>query len=123
MPNLFTNAPLDETIELLANGAFTNNRFNTTYDLNFTKTDLVDLLSVVTKGQLFQFNGALYEQTHGVVMGSPLGPLLANVFMSSIEENLEREGKLPFFYRRYVDDTLAIMPNIAINKVFGVLQT
>ena len=35
-----------------------------------------------------------------------------NVFMSSIEENLEREGKLPSFCRRYVDDTLTIMPNI-----------
>ena len=44
--------------------------------------------------------------------GPPLGPLLANVFMSYIEEKLEREGKLPSFYRRYVDDTLTIMPNI-----------
>ena len=63
------------------------------------------LLNVATKGQLFQFNGALYEQTDGVTMGSPLGPLLANVFMSHIEENLEREGKTPFFLskicRRY----------------------
>lgn len=32
--------------------------------------------------------------------------------MSSFEENLERENKLPSFYRRYVDDTLTIMPNI-----------
>ena len=43
-------------------------------------------------------------------MGSPLGPLLANVFMSSIEENLEREGKLPSFYGRFVDDTPTITP-------------
>ena len=110
--SLFTNVPLYETIELLANRAFTNNWFNKTYHLNLTKTDLVDLLSVATKGQLFQFNDALYEQTDGVAMGSPLGPLLANVFMSHIEENLEREDKLPSFYRRYVDDTLTIMPNI-----------
>ena len=74
-----SNVPLEETIRLLTNRAFTNNWFNTTYDLNFTKTDLVDLLSVATKGQLFQFNGALYEQTDGVAMGSPLGPLLAYV--------------------------------------------
>ena len=40
---------------------FPNNWFNTTYDLNLTKTDLVDLLSVATKGQLFQ-----YGQTDGV---------------------------------------------------------
>ena len=45
-------------------------------------------------------------------MGSPLGPVLANIFMSHIEENLEREDKLPSFYRRYVDDTLTIMPII-----------
>ena len=108
----FTNVPLDETIQLLGNRAFANNWFNTTYDLNLTKTDLVDFLSVPTKGQLFQFNGALYEQTDGVAMGSSLGPLLANVFMSHTEENLEREDKLPSFYVRYVDDTLAIIPNI-----------
>ena len=109
--SLFTNVPLDETIQLLAKRAFTTNWFNTTYDLNLTKMDLVDLLSVATKEQLFQFNGALYEQTDGVAMGSPLGPLLANVFMTHIEEKLEREGKLLSFYRRYVDDTLTIMPN------------
>ena len=103
MSSLFTNVPLDETVEVLANWAFTKNCFNTTYDLNLTKTYLVDLLSVATKEQLFQFNGALCEQTDGV------NPLLANVFMSHIEENLKREGKLLSFYRRYVDDTLTNM--------------
>ena len=41
--SLFTNVPLDETIEFLANRVFTNNCFNTANDLNLTKTDLVDL--------------------------------------------------------------------------------
>ena len=100
MSSLFTNVPLDETIEVLTNWAYTNNCFNITYDLNLTKTDLVDLLSVATKEQPFQFNGALCEQTDGV------NPLLANVFMSHIEENLKREGKLSSFYQRCVDDTL-----------------
>ena len=61
LSSLFTNVPLDETIEFLANRVFTNNWVNTTYDLNRTKTDLVDLLNAATKGQLFQFNGALCE--------------------------------------------------------------
>ena len=65
---------LDETIQLLGNGAFTDNWFNTKYDLNLTKTDLVDL-SVATKEHLFLFNGALYEKTDCVAMGSPIGPL------------------------------------------------
>ena len=43
-------------------------------------------------------------------MGSTLGPVLANVFMYSIKERLEQEGKMPTYYRRFVDDTLTIMP-------------
>ena len=103
--------PLDETIAILTEKAFRDNWFNSTYNLTILKEDLTDLLNVSTKGQLFQFNGALYEQTDWVEMGSPLGPLLANVFMSSWEEKLELVGKLPDYYRRYVDDTLTIIPN------------
>ena len=84
--SLLTNVPLDETIKILADRAFVNNWFNSEYNLNISKQDLIDLLGVATKGQLFQFNDSLYEQIDGVAMGSPLGPLLANVFMSSIEE-------------------------------------
>ena len=103
--SLFTNVPLEETIQLLADKAFINNWFNETYHLNLNKLDLVDLLRAATKDQLFTFNGQLYEQTDGVATGSPIGPLLANAFMCSIEETLEREGKMPTYYKRFVDDT------------------
>ena len=42
-------------------------------------------------------------------MGSPLGPLMANTFLCSLEKQLKLRNKLPSFYRRYVDDTLTIM--------------
>ena len=109
--SLFTNEPLEETLQLLADKAFINNWFNETYHLNLNKLDLVDLLRAATKDQLFTFNGQLYEQTDGVAMGYPFGPLLTNAFMCSIEETLEREGKMPTYYKRFVDDTLTIMPN------------
>ena len=51
-------------------------------------------------------------------MGSPLGPLLANVFMCSIEDKLDQDGKLPSYYRRYLDDTFTIMPDIASGQIF-----
>ena len=69
--SLFTNVPLDKTIKILADRAFRDNWFNSEYDLNISKQDLIDLLGVATKGQLFQFNGSLYEQIDGVAMGSP----------------------------------------------------
>ena len=54
---------LDETIQLLIDMAFTNNWFNETYEIHLSREDLVDLLKAATKGQLFIFNGQLYEQT------------------------------------------------------------
>ena len=52
-------------------------------------------------------------------MGSPLGPLMADTFMCSTKDWLQDQGKLPEFYKHYVDDdTLSIMPNVKIWEPF-----
>ena len=71
---LFTNVPLDETINILVNKAFADDWFNKTYGLNLQKDQLVKLLETATTNQHFQFDGQLYEQMDGVAMGSPLAP-------------------------------------------------
>lgn len=109
---LFTNIPVDETIQILADKAFSDDWFNKTHGLQLQKEQLIELLEVAVKDQLFQFDGELYEQTDGVAMGSPLGPLLANTFMCHIEEKLEEDGQMPNYYKRYVDDTFSIMPDL-----------
>ena len=116
--SLFTNVLLEETIEIIVKKAFVDDRFNETHNLNITKPDLVQLLEVATKNQLFQFDGKLYEQIDGVAIGSPLGPLMANAFICSIEEKLGQDNKLPDFYRRYVDDTLAGMKDVSAAEAF-----
>ena len=65
---LFTNVPLNETINILVNKAFADDWFNKTYGLNLQKDQLVKLLKIATTNQLFQFDGQLYEQTDGVAM-------------------------------------------------------
>jgi len=90
--SLFTNVPVDETIEILAEKAFKDDWFNKEFDLNITKTDFIELLEVATKYQLFQFEGNLYEQVDGVAMSSPLGPLMANALMCIIEEKLKNQN-------------------------------
>ena len=100
-----------ETIDILVDKAFEGDWFNKTHGTQLQKHQLTDLLEIATTNQLFQFNGKLYEQTDGVAMGSPLGPLLANVFMCHIEHQLEQRNMIPSFYQRYVDDTLVTMPN------------
>ncbi|XP_078355722.1 uncharacterized protein LOC144640479 [Oculina patagonica] len=58
---LFTNVPLEETIQILAKKAFNGNWFNNTHNLNISEGDLIELLTIATKDQLFQFNGDLYS--------------------------------------------------------------
>ena len=55
--SLFTNVPLEETMQILADKVFMNNWFNETYHLNVNKLDLVNLLRAATKDQRFMFNG------------------------------------------------------------------
>ena len=115
---LFNNVPVDETIGILARKAFKDDWFNKEYNLNITEADLIELLEVSTKNQLSQFQRVLYEQVDGVAMGSPLGPLMANAFMCNIEEQLTNQNKMPNFYKRYVDDTLNIMPDVQAASTF-----
>jgi hypothetical protein len=46
-------------------------------------------------------------------MGSPLGPTFAVFYMSNLKTKLLNENKAfnPLFYRRYVDDIIAIVEN------------
>ena len=44
------------------------------------------LLEFATKKSHFLFDGKYYDQIDGVAMGSPLGPVLANVFVCDFEE-------------------------------------
>ena len=108
---LFADVRLSETINILVDKAFTDNWFNQAFDLNVEKEEFAQLLEVATTNQLFRIDGHSYEQTDGVEMGSPLGPLMANVFMYHVEEQLTRDGTVPSLYKRYVDDTLARMPS------------
>ena len=50
-----TNVPVEETIQILSNKAFTENWLKVTYNLNISRDDLATLLRVATKHQLFQF--------------------------------------------------------------------
>ena len=101
--SLFTNILLDETIDVCVNQLFEN----TDTVEGFKKSELKQLLCLAAKEFYFIINGLLYKQIDGVAMGSPLGPSLANAFLSYYEKNWLNncpQGFKPVFYRRYVDD-------------------
>ena len=71
-----TNVPLDETIEI---------SLTKLYSLpdppSLPRHVLKDLLLFATKKSHFVFDGDYYDQIDGDAVGSPLGPVLANIFM------------------------------------------
>ena len=49
---------------------------------NLNKDQFKCLLSSATKESYFLFDEKLYQQVESIAMGSPLGPALANIFVS-----------------------------------------
>jgi hypothetical protein len=92
-----------------------------TSDFNFDipLTMLKELLLRCTLNVQFKFNDTLYYQLDGVAMGSPLGPILADIFMGKLETGPLKPviAELPF-YRRYVDDIFLLQP---LNEEFDIL--
>ena len=52
---------------------------------NFTRQDLKKLIIFAAQENHFIFNNKIYDQVDGVSMGSPLGPILANILMCHLE--------------------------------------
>ena len=66
---------------------------------------LKELLSLYKKHVHFKCNGEIYIQRDGAAMELPLGPLLANVFIISLEETmLAKLRSCLCNWRRYADD-------------------
>ena len=108
--SLFTNIPLDETIEIITNRLFSD----CPKYMNFSREQFKELLEFSVKESPFIFNNNVYIQTDGVAMGSCLGPSFANAFLCFHEENWLNDCPASFrpaLYKRYVDDTFLLFRN------------
>ena len=103
--SLFTNIPLEETINIAIDTIFQNYP-----NVKFTRKELQKLFKIATSETHFIFNNEIYDQIDGVSMGSPLAPILANLFMGYHEKDWIEKAQVakPTFYKRYVDDIFAV---------------
>ena len=106
--SLFTNIPLDETLQMCVNAMNSGD-----YDIqsSINSDTMTKLLELCSKESVFMFEGKMYQQKDGVAMGSPLGPLLANIFLCCSEVRWLDDCPIsfkPLYYRRYVDDTFVL---------------
>ena len=105
---LFTNVPLQKTIDVILKKVYVEKVINTTVK----KNSMRKLIKDSCKKTAFVFDNEIYEQIDGVSMGAPLAPVLPNIILTELEntmiKNLFDTGKIKF-YCRYDDDTLLLM--------------
>ena len=83
-----------------------------------------DILVLCTKNVHFSMNGDLYSQIDGVAMGSPLGPVLAGIFMVKLERSLVLKlSNYIKFWKWFVDDTITFANIEAIDHILTVLDS
>ena len=72
-------------------------------------TQITSLLEFCLTNTYFLFKVKYYEQVQGAAMGSPISPLIANIFMEEFEvKALSSIPHPPSLWLRFVDDTFVI---------------
>eukprot|EP00794_Sanderia_malayensis_P016365 gene16365-18008_t len=82
-----------------------------------------EILVLCTTNFHFTFDGVVDLQADGVAMGSPVGPVLAGIFMVELERALL--PTLPEFMlpsKRYVDDPISWINSQATDRITNVLN-
>ena len=99
--------PAQETIYLCVENLFKHR----THVDNLSKDSFLELLTTIMFESLISFNQEFYKQHDGVVIGSPLGPTVANVFLCYHEKIWLQSCPFEFksvIYRKHGDDTFLL---------------
>ena len=85
--SLYTNIPVDDAINSIKELVM---EFK---DVIPNADFVVKLLNIILKNSLMTFNGEYFQQIFGVIMGTNVAPILANIYLAKLEKLLLEKCK------------------------------
>ena len=105
---LFTSVPIKPAINIIKQLLEDDKELQ--QRTSMTAQHIICLLEFCLTNTSFIFQGRYHEQTEGAAMGSPLSPIIANLYMEAFEKEAISTAPDPStFWRRFVDDTFVII--------------
>ncbi|XP_070401572.1 uncharacterized protein [Nothobranchius furzeri] len=103
--SLFTCIPTTEVVETVRKQLQEDSTLEDR--TNFTPDQICTLLDLCLTTTYFKYNEGFYRQKHDCAMGSPVSPIVANLYMEEVERKVlgSFKGRSPSHWYRYVDDT------------------
>uniref|UniRef100_A0A5S6Q2U1 Reverse transcriptase domain-containing protein n=1 Tax=Trichuris muris TaxID=70415 RepID=A0A5S6Q2U1_TRIMR len=104
--DLFTSIPMRHTHTVLEDLLAADSTL--TQRMKLTPFHIIKFVSFcLQEGNYFRYQDKFFSKTNGAPMGTPLSPILAEIFMEHFEEKAFRTAHpsiTPRFFKRYVDD-------------------
>ena len=119
---LFTSVPIPPVIKIIEEKLKEDKDLSRRTSMN--TRHITQLLEFCLRSTSFVFQGQHYEQVEGAAMGSPLSPIVANIYMEHFETRaLETAPHPPSIWKRYVDDTFVIQKTTHKGEFFQHLNS
>ncbi|XP_070560185.1 uncharacterized protein [Ptychodera flava] len=112
---LFINIPVDQALHVIKDRLERDNTLSDRCDLSVEQ--IVELLRLCLNSTYFLYDGQFFQQKQGAAMGSPVSPIVANMYMEHFERRaLETTCNPPSFWYRYVDDTFTRLGDLDVDE-------